>query len=328
LGISLFGRARAAEGPSAFRLSWLRGHGAESCPAAQELERAVTARLGRDPFAEDAREAIEASVARSGDSAWHVQVQVRDAEGKAIGRRDLDTEASDCRAIADATALAIALAIDPNAELEPTPPPRPVTSPPASASQGSTVACPAAPVCPTPAPCRCAPRENAPMQSAVAGRRIVASGILPGVVYGAGVFGELGIGRWHATLGFIWLAESGREGLAFGLSTAVLGACVDAVRSDSMTLGACAGGELGAMHSVVTDPNLRPVGTGERVWAAAELAAYLRWRGWQPLYAELGGSLVVALTRPEFGVRDEPTARYQSEVFSGIGFVGLGVFVP
>ena len=140
--------------------------------------------------------------------------------------------------------------------------------------------------------------------------------------------GDFAIGRWHATLGWTWLAETKSRGFAFGLSTAVLGGCFDAVRSDSTTLGTCAGVELGAMHSVVRDANLRPSGPGERVWAAGELGPRLSWRGPGPTYAEIGGSLVVPFTRPRFGVSDEAEPRFQSEALGGIGFIGLGIAVP
>lgn len=329
LTVALTSRALAAEEPSTFRLSWVRGDGAESCPAARDLTLAVEARLGRDPFAESAREAIEASVTRSGATHWQVQVRVRDAEGKAIGTRDLDTEASDCRAIADAIALAVALAIDPNAALGPVPPPHstgPAVLPRPEAM--STKACPAVPTCKAPAPCRCPPPERAPTKSTLTGRVMLAGGILPGAAYGAGISGSLGVGRWHATLGGYWLAESEVQGFAFGLSTATADACFDAFHHGSVTLGICAGMELGAMHAVVTAPDLRPTGPGESVWLAAGLGAYLGWRGPGPFYAEVGGALLAPLLRPEFGVSGEAEPRFQPDSVGGIGFLGLGAAVP
>jgi hypothetical protein len=317
----------AAEELSTFRLSWLRGEGAESCPSAQELERAVQSRLGRDPFAENAEQAIEASVARSGDATWHIQIRVRDAGGKKMGSRELDTEASDCRAIADALALAVALAIDPDAELGPPPPPlarvEPATVPPKAPA-----ACPAPPACPGPAPCRCPPPTRATVHATFTGRALLAGGILPGVASGAGMSGDLAISRWHATLGFYWLAETKARGFAFGLSAASVGGCVDAIRSESTTLGLCTGVQFGAMHSVVRDPNLRPDGPGERLWVALEFGPRLSWRGPGPFYAELGGSLLAPLTRPAFGVRLEPNPRFQPDMPCGVGFAGLGVAVP
>jgi hypothetical protein len=82
------------------------------------------------------------------------------------------------------------------------------------------------------------------------------------------------------------------------------------------------------MHSVVRDPNLRPDGPGERLWAALELGTRLGWHGPGPLYAELSGSVVAPLTRPEFGVQGEPNSRFQPDLPGGIGFVGVGVTVP
>lgn len=323
-------RVALADELPTFRLSWVRGDGAEGCIAEKELERAVAARLGRNPFDEGAEQTIEASITRGDQTGWKAQIRVRDPKGNASGKRDLDVESDDCRAIGDAVALAMALAIDPNAELGEAPPPLSVASPNASVAPTAvaTGTCPVAPVCKAEAPCSCPPPMQTTTRGTLTGRALLAGGILPGAAYGAAVGGDFVIGRFRSTLAWYWLSESERSGFAFGLSTAAAGACFDAIRSDSMTLGICTAFELGAMHSVVKDPNLVPDGPGEQVWAALELGPRLGWRGPGPLYAELGGSLVVPVTRPEFGVQGEEDARFQPDLAGGLGFVALGVAVP
>ena len=112
------GEARAEEppAPDVYRLAWVRGDGAEMCPAEAELEERVTARLGRRAFSETASRVIEGTVTRHGD-AWHASIRVRDARGALGGARDFDLQAPDCTALSAATTLAVVLTIDPNAPL-------------------------------------------------------------------------------------------------------------------------------------------------------------------------------------------------------------------
>lgn len=90
------------------RLEYDRDPGAERCPDEMELRLGVMARLGRDPFAEDAATAV---------SCW---IQVDGAGLRAVidvgaAARVLTSPRRDCVELADAVELAIALAIEPAA---------------------------------------------------------------------------------------------------------------------------------------------------------------------------------------------------------------------
>jgi hypothetical protein len=117
----------AAAGPPRHALRWTREPGAETCTSADALEAAVETRLGRLVFARAEKPAviIEGRVSPS----WHVGIQVRNADGSAIGERVLDERATDCRALDDALVLVISLIIDPNAALRETPAPAPPREP-------------------------------------------------------------------------------------------------------------------------------------------------------------------------------------------------------
>jgi hypothetical protein len=121
-----------------FRLSWVRGAGAEDCPNAEQLTSAVERRLGRDAFSEPALRHIEGSVARA-ERSWRVQLRVVGTDNTVFGSRELEADGQDCSSIADAVSLAIALSIDPDALAEqhekmtvvPSEQPLPAPSPPA-----------------------------------------------------------------------------------------------------------------------------------------------------------------------------------------------------
>lgn len=104
------------------RLEYDRDPGAERCPDAMELELGVMARLGRDPFADDAGITV---------SCW---IQVDGAGLRAVidvGRagRVLTSPRRDCVELAAAVELAIVLVIEPYADV----PAPPVTRLPAAA---------------------------------------------------------------------------------------------------------------------------------------------------------------------------------------------------
>jgi hypothetical protein len=140
--------------------------------------------------------------------------------------------------------------------------------------------------------------------------------------------GALTFKRARLELGGAWLAETETAGFAFGLSTAQLGACFDAVRSRQLSLGSCAQLELGALHAVVRSPNLRPLLPTEHLWVALGLGPRLSLRGPALFRAELGCFLLAPVTRPEFAVVDESSARFQPARIAFSGFVGLGVMAP
>lgn len=108
----------ADDAPRSSALAWVRLPGAEACPSAQEVARAVEARLGRAVFvaAGDAELTIEGRAEASADAAgFRAVVRITDATGAVLGERTLEQPGDDCAALLAPLALAIALTIDPDA---------------------------------------------------------------------------------------------------------------------------------------------------------------------------------------------------------------------
>lgn len=128
--------AQAAPPPKA-RLVYERRAGAERCPDEGVLRRAVAARLGYDPFRDDASVTIAAQIEGRG-AALHARLTRRDGREGGPGVRDFDAADGDCEGLLTTMAIAISLAIDPFYVEAP----RPTASAPLSASPPSTSASP------------------------------------------------------------------------------------------------------------------------------------------------------------------------------------------
>jgi hypothetical protein len=125
------GLARADPAPpTTARLEFSRGRGAELCPDEEAVQRAVTARLGYDPFRPDAPRIVTAIVRRDQGS-LRGDVELRDRKGAVKGTRHLSAAENDCPELVAAMALAISIAIDPQSLLRPPLPssPEPPTPP-------------------------------------------------------------------------------------------------------------------------------------------------------------------------------------------------------
>lgn len=336
---SLWIRLRAAllclllAGPAAaederYRLSWVRGKGAEECPSAEQLAASVRQRLGRDPFSVDAPRDIEGSVARI-DEVWQARLNVLGPDGAVLGSRDLSTQAPTCSLLADAVTLAIALTIDPSAPL--TMPENTAAAPPPEAAPAPAPARAE----PAPPPVVVAPQPRAPVDRAssfgLGGSAKV--GVLFGALPRPAPGGELGVDlrllrRLRVALGLAFFGEvlTAGDEFALGLTTASLGACFDVVGRPHVGLDLCGELQGGALHVVVYAPD--PIAPGERAWLAARLGPRLRWKLAPPVELVLGASAVVPFLRREFHIQqnDEP-------VFAtpGLGFFaggGLGASIP
>lgn len=328
-GSLVFGSATAhAEEAPSFELGWVRGPGAELCPAESDMAERVVARLGRNPFAARASHAIEASVSRAGDR-FTALIVVRDAAGSAVGSRELALEASDCAAVADAVALAIALVIDPDAALGPQTPPAPALAAPASPEPAAPLPCPPARAC---APCReCPPPPPAPAESeaslALVARGGVAFGALPAAAPGGGLRGTAG-GERIRGMASVWLFPEQRAAdarFSFGLAYAELGACAVIAREGTLALGACGGVSAGTIHAVVRD--LPAPRAGERLCVGAEVGPELVIRVAGAVHAILGAELQVPLLAPEFygELPGEPV--FQRSV-GALTWLGVGFELP
>ncbi len=115
------------------------------CPARARLASAVMARLGYEPFRDDANETVEVQVHRSGNS-LSARVVRSGAEGE-TGRRELTSPTTDCTELFRALELAVAIAIDPRAGL--VRPSATATQTPVVAPVPSVVVAPAKPPVPT-----------------------------------------------------------------------------------------------------------------------------------------------------------------------------------
>lgn len=99
--------------PRLVSLGYLRRPGADSCPDESSLRSRIAARLGSNPFRDDAPTQLEVVVGQSPVGLGATVTLRERATSKSLGRRTLESHATDCRELADAMELAIALAIDP-----------------------------------------------------------------------------------------------------------------------------------------------------------------------------------------------------------------------
>lgn len=118
------------------KLTYVRGPGAEQCPAEPELRAAVAKRVGYDPFFPHANRTVVATVESVPKLRFAAKARVLDADGKLVGERTLDPM-SDCGEVVQSLALAISVALDdldaaqvePPAEAPPPPSPPPASAP-------------------------------------------------------------------------------------------------------------------------------------------------------------------------------------------------------
>jgi hypothetical protein len=332
--LGVLGAARSAPAePLTFRLSWVRGVGAEDCPNAEQLTSAVEARLGRDAFSEPASRHIEGSVVRAGE-AWRVQLRVIGTDNAVLGSRELEANGLDCSSIADAASLAVALTIDPQALAQR--PERPSVVPPAPPPPEPS------PAFPQPAPRELdfssssepgrVPEPSSPPLSPageVVPRGLFAVGILPDAGPGMELGTELRVGRWVGfSLSMAYLSEERTTADEFGLSLAAgsLGLCFRVLDRPGALLKVC--GELmaGALQVVVYHPI--PTRPGEHLWLAPRLGprfAY-RLRGWLSL--EASALAVVPLLRERFSITGVETPVFQTAPLSLLAGLGLRVSIP
>jgi len=94
----------AVAAPRVARLSFVAADG--GCVDEPALRAAVSERLGRDPFRDDAAQLVHVALTQ-----LHARIERSDADGTSRGVRELD--ARDCGELLELTALSIAIAIDP-----------------------------------------------------------------------------------------------------------------------------------------------------------------------------------------------------------------------
>lgn len=308
LCLSLFAassRAQTPPAPPRWRLSWTRGDGAESCPAAAEMESRVRARLGRDPFHHGEGPALEAVVERE-DREWVARLYARDG---ATGARELRSDDARCDAIADTAALAMALVIDPEASLDATPArPAPRAAPPVN------------PV---------TPRASRGGYAVATAQWVAAPGLLQGFTWAAGFAVQAHVHPvWHLDAGAWLVAPQTTQGAdAFELSSVMarLGVCATVARARRVDVDVCAGATAGWVSLAAVDPlRYAAVSQGARVTGALGATAGLTWRAVGPLVLRVELGAQVPWVRPSFVVTGASGAREVFQSWPVVPWFALG----
>jgi hypothetical protein len=297
--------ASAADGH--YRLELVRADGAGSCPGAATIERDVTARLGRNPFAQAGERGIEVVLERS-ESAWRARLYLRVDPSEPDAVRLLESDAADCSELGKSVTLAIALAIAP--ELAPEPPPEPPPPPPA---------------CPPPAPPPPAP-ERATVHGAASLRGRLSSQLLPESSLAAELAVSVRGSLLGASFGALLYPEnelrtpSARVG--FGISAGFVSGCLWA-RTSQPQLWSCLGARAGVLHSVVYSPD--PQQPGDKFWSAATSELGLRQQLFGRAFVEAGVAALFPLVRHRFQIDAGSAPIYEQGAALVEGFVGLGL---
>lgn len=182
-------------------LQWVRAAEAQGCVDGRELARRVESKLRRATFGapRDAELIIEGSAERRGDG-YRAELRTYDAEGKALGSREVLSDRSSCDELSETVAVVLAVMIDPAGALNPSAPLPPVTPEPAPPAKPEPAPEPELPP-PVPAPpigqTAAIPTAHRPAVSPEASAFARgAYGPVPKLMWGGGVALELAFRRW------------------------------------------------------------------------------------------------------------------------------------
>ncbi|MFT3927929.1 MAG: hypothetical protein QM778_35705 [Myxococcales bacterium] len=198
----------SAPPPPRASLHWVRAPSAQDCIDGRELARRVESKLHRPVFEapRDAQLIVEGSAVREGKT-LRAELRTFDAQGKALGSREVVSERASCEELSETVAVVLAVMIDPAGALAPPPsggvtepaPTEPAPPKPSEASEPTPAAvCPAPPPAPppwepTPNP---KPAAHVPTRADVSAFIRADWGHLPKPLLGGGVALELRVGRW------------------------------------------------------------------------------------------------------------------------------------
>jgi hypothetical protein len=182
----------AAASPSA-KLVYVRGSGAESCPAEAELRKAVAVRIGYDPFFTVAQKTVVAQVERI-PKGYRSKVQIVGDDGNVRGERDLSTTGEDCLELVGALALAVSIALDDLDEAAPASRPTELPASKEAEPVKLVTLAPSADVAETPPPSRAPKREVHTAELAMSLGPTVSIGTAPDAAAGASLAAAL---RWQ-----------------------------------------------------------------------------------------------------------------------------------
>jgi hypothetical protein len=310
-----------ADAPKKSSLSWVRLEGAESCVATQPLARAVEQRLGRSVFvsASEAELSVEGRVEKKKN--WRAHVEVRDAQGKLLGKRDLESTAASCDSLTAPLALALAVMIDPDAALgggtkaDPTPPP--------NTSGGSD---PGSVIIITEPAAKPKPKKELWRLETNAGF-VVAPGLLPGLGFGLEASSLLTtpLAPIAGMADVIYLFENERTtndtSIRISHVRGALGICPLQLEAHRFVGSLCAGGGLGVLLSRTIGP-LADGRTQANVTLDFDFGARGSFRLFGPIVGGLQTQLLVPILRDKIG------GIYQQGPIGGLGTLFLGVRIP
>lgn len=312
------------------RFAWVRDEGAELCPDATVVRRAVSDRVGRDPFSERARTSIDAIVRRESQG-FTARFFVRGAAGEPLGTREFTSAAPTCEPIVEALALALAIVIDPTVALRPEP-----------SVSTSIVRASVVPSSITVVPRRppilavsAVPTSRLPQSLSLALSFDAALGLLPTVGFGTSLDAHLRFSRWIAAdLSARWLAEQRTSttisDYALSVTTASAGVCVDPLATTSAaraSFAACAALGVGAISASAL--RQRAIEGGVRPWVALgpALRGQLRIVGPLVLEARLGATFALARNAylEESGEPVTSSIVFEQPLVGGYASLGFGV---
>jgi hypothetical protein len=318
-------RAENAAAPKKSSLSWVRLEGAESCVATQPLARAVEQRLGRSVFvsASEAELSVEGRVEKK--KSWRAHVEVRDAAGKLLGKRDLESTAASCESLTAPLALALAVMIDPDAALgggtkaDPTPPPN--TS--GVGDPGSII------IITEPAPS--APKQKPKKELwrfETSAGFVVAPGLLPGLGFGIEASSLLTtpLAPIAGMADVVYLFENERRisadsSIRISHLRGSVGLCPLQLEADRFVGSLCAGGALGVLLARTSGPQATG-STQANVTLDFSFGARASFRILGPIVGGIQTQFVVPILRERIG------GVFQQGPIAGLGTLFLGVRIP
>ena len=296
------------------RLVWIRGNDTESCATREELMRSIVARLGDDPFSDDASRLIVGSVIHT---RGRYVVTVRAVDGQESSPvRELESSIDDCSSVGQAAALSIALDIEaaraaPSRSSDggaPESSASPLEEAPLDASSGSDLRANA--IAPPGSP-----RDARAVEAGAPGRtrssRLGASasvglgasfGLLPRMAAGVDVAGVIHFDApLSLSVGMTHFPEISAEDARFSFGSTLLraGACLDLFRSGPSRLDGCAHAVVGSTHPMVEQ--LQPVILGPRRFAGPALGVRYS-RSFGPLVVSVGAGALAPFPRYQFDV--------------------------
>lgn len=292
------------------RLTWARGQGADTCVGHLGLTEDVKARLGWDPFVLSKELEIEGTVTKTPDG-YRADLWLRDAAGKTLGKRKLESRARDCGTLGQAVATTITVAIDPDVSgavvpsgeetaMEPEPSPAPPSPP--------------------------APRDDARASHI---RVVAAGGVTGGLVPGPSDVIGLRAGLVIADVvevgvGMSFFRESREGDFGFGLTAGELRACLGpwGARGLARLCGALL---AGAFTANVRSADLTPLEVGTFAWVGAELGPVFSIAVAGPLRLEVGASAIAPIVRRQGFFRGAAAPAWEQATIAGRLELGLAL---